>query len=206
MWNIGDHMGLSFLSTKRHFVCLLTIIILPVLVYQNELFSSIHVTRIQAGHLQVVNALAWIPFILISIDANREGSRPGRVAAGAFFIAIQAVSGLPQMMVYAFYVSVDYTVARLPGCRKKMEFLCSQTVMTVTGILVAMVQLLPGYMSKGETLRAEGLSFTRASFGSLHPSHLIVRDWITRKKRSSGGSATILPAGRWQPGTFSADR
>lgn len=137
------------------------------------MLSSMNVTHIQAGHLQIVNALAWIPFVLASIDANRDGFRPGWVAAGAFFIAMQAVSGHPQTMVYTFYLSVAYTVARLPGCRRKLAFLCSQTVMTAVGILVAMVQLLPGYLSKSETFRAEGLSFAMASFGSLHPSHLI---------------------------------
>lgn len=136
------------------------------------MLSSLYMGRILAGHLTVINIITWLPFILTAIDANRHRFRPGWAAAGSLFVALLALSGLPQIMMYSLYVSGAYTLLLLPGSKNKRLFIVSFLLLTTTGLLVSGIQLIPGVLSSTETLRSSGLSYELAAFGSLDPGHL----------------------------------
>lgn len=122
------------------------------------------------GHTNRVNAAAWLPWILLTVEscwancrfasfaasefaaepAQKNLSRNRRlwrwVTLGAVFIALQVFAGEPQMTFYTALVAAAYVLFTVLSrdCREgRARFLSALAAMVVCGGLLSMIQLLP---------------------------------------------------------------
>jgi hypothetical protein len=99
------------------------------------------------GHTNRINAAAWLPWILLSVEELHRHARWGWVTAGAMFIALQLFAGDPQMTLYTAMLAGAYalfTVLFRAKLQSPAKFLAALGAMTVCGALLSIVQLLPG--------------------------------------------------------------
>ncbi|MGH9851184.1 MAG: YfhO family protein, partial [Blastocatellia bacterium] len=99
------------------------------------------------GHTNRINAAAWLPWILLSVEELHLHARWRWVTAGALFIALQIFAGDPQTTLYTGVVAGAYALftwlfrAKL---QSPVRFLAALAAMAVCGALLSMIQLLPG--------------------------------------------------------------
>jgi hypothetical protein len=99
------------------------------------------------GHTNRINAAAWLPWILLSVEELYARSRWRWVAAGAVFIALQVFAGDPQTTLYAGVLAGAYALFTLLFRAKPQSparYLAALAAMVVCGALLSMIQLLPG--------------------------------------------------------------
>lgn len=99
------------------------------------------------GHTNRINAAAWLPWILLSIEEIYHCARWRWVTAGAVFTALQLFAGDPQMSLYTAMLGGAYVVFTLLFRVKPQSPTKSATAlaaMTICSALLSMIQLLPG--------------------------------------------------------------
>ena len=126
-------------------------------------------------HIHRVTAIVWLPWVLLSLEQLYLKAEWRWVALGAAAIALQLFAGDPQMTLYTALLGAAYAVfillARDDGV-KHWRFIVAGALMSLTGALLALPQLLPELelMKQGE--RAQ-LSYEYFAAYSLPPSHLV---------------------------------
>jgi len=99
------------------------------------------------GHTNRINAAAWLPWILLSVEELHTQARWRWVTVGALFIALQIFAGDPQTTLYTVMLAGAYALftwlfRAMP--QSSARFLAALAVMVVCGALLSMIQLLPG--------------------------------------------------------------
>jgi len=126
------------------------------------------------GHYDLVHPGAWTPWILWSLTALRERAGAGRIAAGAVFVALAAVSGGPQVLAYTLVAGVILVAAL--GIRsvhaRAYAIACVATVLL--GIGLAGIALVPAAHLAAASVRAH-IAFDRFISDSLPLGELPIR-------------------------------
>src|SRR5262249_1942651 len=126
------------------------------------------------GHTNRVAAAAWLPWVVLAVEELYLNARWRWVALGAMFIALQFLAGEPQMSCYTAMVAGSYGLFSLK-LREEREgrgrFLLSSVAMSVCGVLLSAILLLPGreLLQQGE--RA-ALTYEYFADFSFPPQHL----------------------------------
>jgi len=98
------------------------------------------------GHTNRVNAAAWLPWILLALEALHQQIRWRWIALGALFITLQLLAGEPQMTLYTVLTAGAYGLftwlARTPR-ENRWRLLGAASAMAGGGVLLSMIQLLP---------------------------------------------------------------
>ncbi len=113
-------------------------------------FGGYMVTHL--GHTDRIAAAAWLPWILLAVEELYLRWRWRWVSLGALFIALQVFAGEPQMTCYSAIVVGAYGIFSLtlrPAEESRLRFLAGAMAMSVCGVLLSMILLLPA----GEMLR-----------------------------------------------------
>ncbi|MDX2029732.1 MAG: YfhO family protein [Blastocatellia bacterium] len=126
------------------------------------------------GHTNRIAAAAWLPWILLAIEALSQRLRWRWVALGAGFIAMQLLAGEPQMSLYTGMVAGAYAVFSLTLREEGERFrrqLFGFGAMAVCGALLSAAQLLPDreLLRRGER---EAISYDYFSLFSFPPRQL----------------------------------
>ena len=98
------------------------------------------------GHTNLIAAAAWLPWILLAVEELYLNLRWRWVALGASFIALQLLAGEPQMTCYSIIVAGSYGLFSLTlreSRERRGRFLFGAVAMSVCGILLSAIQLLP---------------------------------------------------------------
>jgi len=140
-------------------------------------FTGKMVAHMAAGHVTLVDAVAWLPWALYFVDrAVTRGSRRAALLGGAA-LALQATTH-SQIFLYTIYLVLAYglVAAILPGVNRREKNRASRLgllalVFVVTGLLAA-VQLLP--LAEMAPYSNRALSAGEASAQALTPVQLIV--------------------------------
>lgn len=98
------------------------------------------------GHTSRIAAAAWLPWMLLAIEALYQRFQWRWIALGAAFVALQLFAGEPQMNCYALMIVGAYCLFSL-GLRQELEtrkrFALGVLLMGVCGVLLSLPQLLP---------------------------------------------------------------
>lgn len=123
------------------------------------------------GHTNMIGAAAWLGWILLAIEELYLSFRWRWVSLGALFIALQFLSGAPQITLYTMLVVSGYVIFSLtlrPGKEQRARFLLGVISLAVCAVLISMVQLLPSREMLEMTERA-GINY--AYFGQCSLPH-----------------------------------
>ncbi len=97
------------------------------------------------GHTSRIAAGAWLPWILLSLENLHLEVRWRWIIGGAAFIALQLFAGEPQMTFYTVLVAGGYFAFSLLAREvpSRARFVAATAAMSVGGLLLSMMQLLP---------------------------------------------------------------
>lgn len=121
------------------------------------------------GHTSRIAAAAWLPWILLAIEELYQQFRWRWVVYGALFIALQLFAGEPQMNFYTILVCGAYGVYSLflrARSETRFRFIFGAIAMSVCGLLLSMIQLIPEreLLQLGERARISYEYFSGYSF------------------------------------------
>jgi len=77
------------------------------------MFSSQLITRIFAGHLSLICAMAWLPLELLMVDKGLRARTAGYFILCGAILAVQAFAGHPQMLFYSGITVLIYFLCRV---------------------------------------------------------------------------------------------
>lgn len=99
------------------------------------------------AHTSRIAAAAWLPWILLAVEAaarSESGKQIARWAClGGIFVALQLVAGEPQMAFFSALIVVPYSLLAIRRSRERSRFLLALGVMAGVGVLLSAVQWLP---------------------------------------------------------------
>lgn len=147
------------------------------------------------GHVAIIATTAWLPWALWAADRLMEERSLRRMAAGAAVVAIAALSGHGQMLTYLLVATVVY--ALVIGARRRAGHVVAVVAMTVAGLAVAAVQLVPVVMglqgsSRSSLSQAEATAFSQDPKGLL----VLVSPFLYGNARPDGPVRSLY-AGHW---------
>jgi hypothetical protein len=143
------------------------------------MFGSATTLQIYAGHITVLAAMSWAPFLFVVFDALCDEERKlSWVLLGIFFVAMQIAAGFPQHVFYTAAIGGMYFVARLLvarqySLRRRLISFAAFCVVYFGGALLLMVQLLTSWQATKETARAAALSFKFIGMCSFPPENFL---------------------------------
>jgi hypothetical protein len=136
------------------------------------------------GNLNLIASASWLPLVLLGL---RRGGRSGGLL-GAMALAMSALAGHTQPLVYILMAIAFYTVFALGGAllqrpsaksaeavlphRQALSMLYPPVFIVLVGLGLAALVLLPGFELTSLTRRAT-LSYTDATAYALPPAGLI---------------------------------
>ncbi|MCL4509255.1 MAG: YfhO family protein [Chloroflexi bacterium] len=131
----------------------------------------------QAGHLNQVDAAAWLPWLILGLDAAWQQRRARYVATVAVIVALQFLAGHTQESYYLLVIAALWIVWRLfqhlHAPRMALFIALMSLLAVILGIGLSGVQLLPTYELAQQSIRSGGLPLGEASSFSLRPDQLL---------------------------------
>ncbi len=98
------------------------------------------------GHTNRIAAAAWMPGILLAVEALYQRLEWRWVCLGALFVALQLFAGEPQMTFYTALVAGAYGLFSLllrEEREKRLRLAFGMAALAVCGVLLSAIQLLP---------------------------------------------------------------
>lgn len=130
------------------------------------------------GHTNRIAAAAWLPWILLAVEALYQRLQWRWVSLGALFVALQLFAGEPQMTFYTALVAGAYGLFSLllrEEREKRLRFAFGMAALALCGVLLSAVQLLPmrEMLRLGERAQISYEYFAGYSFPPQHYFSLI---------------------------------
>lgn len=161
--------GMYFWSSR---VCVSRVA--PIVGAVAAMFSAPIYLRVFAGHMTMLAAVAWMPFVMLAIDALFTPKPLRGLFGGVLAIGLQILAGHPQTVYYTGITSAAYLGIRMAENRGGTINILLWALMYAGGVLVSAVQLLPGLAAATASSRGGGgLTFREATFFSFPPENLL---------------------------------
>ncbi len=128
---------------------------------------------ILTGHLAHMDSMAWIPLILLSIDALLDQPSAKWVMIGIFAFSMQALAGYPQVLFNTIVTGAIYVAIRLVRAPRPVRTVLALSVVGVGAVMICAAQLWLGWEAAAEGTRQGGTSFAYASSLSLTYDNLL---------------------------------
>lgn len=133
------------------------------------MFSGSFFLHLQAGHMTLFAAAAWIPLIFFAIDRYVETVRWPWLLLGCFALTMQILAGYPPAVFCTAIAALPYVLLRLIHHKPKLSIVAGLAVMGAGALSLSAIQIGAGLHTASESLRAKGLSYDFASSFSLPP-------------------------------------
>ena len=144
------------------------------------MMAAIITSRIYAGHITILCAYSWLPFIIFTLDKSFRNRSLVWACAGSLFFGIQILAGHPAMVYYSslcvFIYSMGWLWCRVweeKNIKAVFDSLWPGFVIGAGGALVAAVQLLPTYYLSQYSVRSAGVTYEFATSFSFPPENFI---------------------------------
>ncbi|MBW2028488.1 MAG: YfhO family protein [Deltaproteobacteria bacterium] len=142
-------------------------------------FNGYVLGHLYAGHLSLIQVYIWIPLLFLFAHRFLEFREIRYAILAGLVLGVQILGGFPQVSFYtilAFVLFACYSVLaprreHVPGTRVKMVLGCG--LVLVVGFALAAIQILPTYEFARLSTRAGGVSYSFATYDSLHPKELL---------------------------------
>ncbi|MFP6582961.1 MAG: YfhO family protein [Candidatus Hydrogenedentota bacterium] len=136
-------------------------------------FGGACFSRVMAGHITMLQAFAWAPLVMLSIDHIFKRPSTGWVLVGVFATSMQILAGHPQSLFMTGLMAALYCMLRLINCPHRGKAILAFIPFGIVPPLIACVQLWTGLDVASESMRSVGTEFNFASSYSLHPESLL---------------------------------
>lgn len=133
------------------------------------MFSGAFFLHLQAGHMTLFNAAAWMPLIFIAIDRFMDARHWHWLLVGIFATSMQILAGYPPVVFCTAIAATLYVLLRLPAATHRTTTVLGLGVIAVGSLLLCAMQIGPGLHAAGESLRVGGLTYAFSSSFSLPP-------------------------------------
>jgi len=137
------------------------------------MFGGAFFLHIYAGHLATLDAMAWIPLILLTVDELVDDPRPQWVFIGILAFVMQILAGHPQTVFNTLVTCVAYGAIRLNGAPYPRRTLFAVAIVGVASGIISAVQLWTGLQAASEGTRHGGVSFAFAASLSFPPENFL---------------------------------
>jgi len=126
------------------------------------MFSGGHFPHVYAGHLTNLCAMSWVPLIFWAVDGliNRPSTRFFLIGSCAY--ALHILAGHPQYVYYTTMVIACYTLVQIlwPLSESSHKVPTVKKILALIAIFIgggalAAIQILPGWETAQESLRAD---------------------------------------------------
>jgi hypothetical protein len=143
------------------------------------MFNGYFMTHLFAGHLSFVQNYIWIPLIFFFLNRFVESASLWDVLAAGFSLGFQILGGFPQIAFYTILASFLFVLLFGVLTRREKEKVspfklgAGWGLFVFLGFALAAVQVLPTYEFTKLSTRGGGISYTMATYESLHPKELL---------------------------------
>ncbi len=138
-------------------------------------------TRIFAGHIWKIYALAWMPILWLCLDSAFEDKNRLAVFGGAGVLALIILSGHPTFSGYFLLFAGLYWLYQVAfrwlqqkDLREVVVSGLKFAIILILGVGLASIQLLPSLVFASQASLVSGYGFDEANLGSLVPQHLLM--------------------------------
>jgi hypothetical protein len=138
-----------------------------------SMFGGSFFLHIYAGHLATVDAMAWTPLILLTIDELVDDLNPKWMFIGIFTVAMQLLAGHPQTSFNTLVACAFYGGMRLVYCPRKFATAAALACIGIGAAAICAVQLGTGLQTASEGTRQGGAPFQFAAMFSFPPENLV---------------------------------
>ncbi len=129
--------------------------------------------EILLGHLPHMDSMAWVPLILLSIDALLDQPRTKWVMVGIFAFSMQVLAGYPQVLFNTVVTGAIYVAIRLVRAPRPVRTVLAPSAVGIGALMICAAQLWAGWQAAIEGTRQGGASFAFASGFSLSYDNLL---------------------------------
>ncbi len=157
------------------------------------MFASPVFLRLQAGHLTILYAAAWIPLIFLAIDAYLDTRRPGWLLLGSVCTAAQILAGYPHTVFCTALAAGIYTLLRLARSPRRIQAVLAFAAMCAGALGLSAIQWLPGLLTAAESTRSIPVGYDFASSYSMPLENLLT----CLVPRILGDDVSMAYAGSW---------
>ena len=137
------------------------------------MFGSAYFMRAFAGHLTMLNALAWTPLIFLAVDRIFDNPSLKWALVGAFATSMQTLAGYPQSAYASALALAMYCAFRYIPAPRKIALTSSLAIVAVLPLLMCAMPLWMGFDAGQESLRGGGVDYEFAATFSLPPENLL---------------------------------
>jgi len=130
-------------------------------------------TLFYAGHGSKVICWAFLPLLLYAVTRFMTTRSAKWIGLGALAVGMQGLSSHLQMMIYSGGMAVVFALWRMGHPRDWLWKIAGFGAMMALGVLVAAVQLYPGYLFSTHSTRGEGLDPATAASYSMPPEETL---------------------------------
>ncbi|MBI4320345.1 MAG: YfhO family protein [Chloroflexi bacterium] len=125
-----------------------------------------YLTSFPVQQINLLETSAWLPLILLLLDKGLDERQPGYVALAGVSLALAALVGHPQTLLYVLAASVLYGLYKAWGQRSQgARRYLAVPLFVALGLGLSSIQLVPAYEHLGLTTRAEvSYRFTSTGF------------------------------------------
>lgn len=131
------------------------------------MFCGPYFSRLTAGHIPHLCAMAWIPLVFLGIDGWIQQRKARWIVISAGAAALQIYAGFPQYFYYTAMFAGLYSLFSIYKIEEKKSAVLGLLAIYPLAVLLSAAQLLPGYAAAAESVRAGGVSYEFFSENAL---------------------------------------
>lgn len=138
-----------------------------------SMFGGSFFLHIYAGHLATLDAMAWTPLILCTVDELVDDLNPKWMFVGIFAVAMQLLAGFPQTCFNTLVACAFYGGMRLVDSPRMFATATAVACVGIGAAAICTVQLWTGLQAASEGTRQGGTPFHFAAMFSFPPENLV---------------------------------
>ncbi len=152
------------------------------------MFGGAYFPHIYPGDLSVLDTMAWVPLILLTVDELIDDPQPKWVLIGIFALTMELLAGHPQTVFNTLITCLLYGALRLKDAPRIFPTILAVAVIGIGAAAIGAMQLWTGLQTEVEGTRHGGLPFAFAAMFSFPPEN-----FITLMVPSFFGNLTQVP-------------
>ena len=136
------------------------------------MFGAAYYLHVFAGHLSLLDACAWVPLLLLSLEAIARRPSVKWALVGAFALAMEILAGHPQTVFNSLVAAVVYTPFLLWKSPRRGRAALGLAGAVAGGLALSAVQLGAGFAAASEGVRQGAIPYPFAISFSFIPRNL----------------------------------
>ncbi len=137
------------------------------------MFGAPFFLHVYAGHLSPIDAMAWAPLILMSVDTflEKPSLKWGLIGSGA--LALQILAGHPQTVFMTMVTALVFTALKCVQAPARLRLIPVLALVVLGGSALAAAQLGAGFAAASVGTRHGAVPYYFASSLSFAPENLL---------------------------------